>query len=70
MDASWTEANVVLIVLPKVTLPLFEVPEEVLDVVEHVDFFLVNDALIFPPAEFKEVESSGIEVGELGVTEL
>lgn len=69
MDASWTEANVVLMVFPKETLPLFEVPEEALDVVEHVDFFRVNDALIFPPAEFKEVESSGIEEGELGVTE-
>lgn len=70
MEASWTEVNVVLMVFPKETLPLFEVPEEALDVVEHVDFFLVNDALIFPPAEFKEVESSGIKGGELGVTEL
>ena len=42
---------------------LFEVPVEVLEVVEHVDFFLVNDVLILPPAAV----CSDIEGGEFGV---
>jgi hypothetical protein len=46
---------------------VFEVSVEVLDVVEHVDFFRVKDVLIFPPAVFAVVVVSDIDEGEFGL---
>ena len=47
---------------------LCEVPVDVLDVVEHVDFFLVRDVLILPPTTvLHDAMCSGNEGGEFGV---
>ena len=53
------------IVVIYVLLPLpLEDPDEELDVIEHVDFFLVNDDFIFPPPMSSEKDWSSTEGGE------
>jgi hypothetical protein len=67
LDDGGFEGMVELIEVPTELPILFEVPLEVLDVVEHVDFFLVNDVLILPPTACPPAVCSDIEEGELGV---
>ena len=53
------------IVVIYVLLPLpLDVPDEELDVIEHVDFFLVKDDFIFPPPMSSEKDWSSTEGGE------
>jgi hypothetical protein len=55
-------------VAPNTVLPIsLQVPLEELDVVEHVDFFLVKDDFILPPPTFPVTDCSNIGGGEFAV---